>query len=247
LAQQPQSVFPALVSAPGPAIRAATAGPAVRVVGTILAGVARRGLSVAVAAGLVISGAIWSGLANADEPAPESTAESATKVRAVQSAPISAPIDELTDVQLTDLAADWQQLDAAARADLIAETRERMQPGQAQGPQARATAAAGSRTPQNSHPQNTPLPQVTVRTERRRYGRVVRQPDGSLVRIETQVVRVQRSDPKRAFGVGFERRQRQYGPGSTEAQDSVQGEATTTDRSVDTPRQDVLVVSETLD
>ena len=51
---------------------------------------------------------------------------------------------------------------------------------------------------------------LTIKTERR-YGRIVRQPDGSLVRIETteHVVRYQalpEDAADRAFGVGFEQR-----------------------------------------
>jgi hypothetical protein len=138
----------------------------------------------------------------------------------------------LTDAQLTDLAADWRQLDSSVRADLIAETRERMQPqskstDNPRQPQARADSAERSTLPAESGkitqgdsmsagaaslPQvRKPSTQITVRTQRRRYGRVVRKSDGSLVRIETEVVTVQRRDPKRAFGVGFERRQRQHG------------------------------------
>jgi len=181
----------------------------------------------AVTAVTVVGGSVWSVSSFAQEQSPE-------QAIAVQ----ASPIDELSDEQLTNLAADWEQLDAAARADLIAETRDRMQPGQAQTPQPRASAASSA-----IRSQNTSVPQVTVRTERRRYGRVVRQADGSLVRIETQVVRVQRSDPKRAFGVGFERRrERQHDPATT-GQESVQGESMPTT----TSRQDVLVVSETLD
>ncbi len=203
-----------------------------------------------VSAGLVSTVMLVGASIGSAAAAAEASTESGTEQ--------AGPIGELSDAQLTDLAADWEQLDAAARADLIAETRGRMQPGHAKTPQASSpstTSASSTGVNSAGASQNTSVPKVTVRTERRRYGRVVRQPDGSLVRIETQVLRVQRSDPKRAFGVGFERRQRQHRPSgtqagtpvgttvSTEAQAPLRGEALPTDPT----RQDVLVVSETLD
>lgn len=164
----------------------------------------------------------------------------------------AGPIAELSDVQLTDLAADWEQLDAQARSDLIAETRERMLPGQATVPQAARPIVGTNPTPAPNS-DGSPLaitspalkgagtaPQVSLRAERRRYGRVVRQADGSLVRIETQVVRVQRRDPQRAFGVGFERRHNQHDARQ-------QPIATERVQPADSPRQDILVVSDTLD
>ncbi len=136
-------------------------------------------------------------------------------------------LGKLSDAQLTNLAADWQQLDASARSDLIAETRERMQPATVASapvgqPNARSEAATGALKadnlvsqkglPSSGAPQARAPAKITLRAQRRRYGRIVRKADGSLVRIETQVVTVQRRDPQRAFGVGFERRQRQHGP-----------------------------------
>lgn len=118
-------------------------------------------------------------------------------------------INALSDVQLTDLAADWQQLDAAARSNLIAETRERMQPNQSPQNTATGKAAIALQQPAANGLRSKTSGKIKLRAERRRYGRVVRKADGSLVRIETQVVRVQRRDPQRAFGVGFERRHSQ--------------------------------------
>jgi len=99
----------------------------------------------------------------------------------------SGAIEGLSDTQLTRLAADWSALDDSQRTELFQETRERMQP------QAAPTKA----------------PSATKTTQRRRYGRLVRQADGSVVRsvveIETRV-RVQGGDRRHAFGTGFERR-----------------------------------------
>jgi hypothetical protein len=90
-----------------------------------------------------------------------------------------------SDRELTDLAADWTTLSEDQRRALLTEIKARMH-------------ASGKQ------------PVLTIKTERR-YGRIVRQPDGSLVRIETteHVVRYQ-ALPERVgdqpFGVGFEQR-----------------------------------------
>jgi|APFre7841882724_1041349.scaffolds.fasta_scaffold78584_2 hypothetical protein len=91
-----------------------------------------------------------------------------------------------TDLELTELAAGWDALSEEQRRALLTEVKARMH------------VNAGKR------------PVLTIKTERR-YGRVVRQPDGSLVRIETteHVIRYQ-ALPEDAsdhpFGVGFEER-----------------------------------------
>ena len=91
-----------------------------------------------------------------------------------------------TDRELTELAAGWEALSEEQRRALLTEIKSRMHTN------------AGKR------------PVLTIKTERR-YGRVVRQPDGSLVRIETteHVIRYQ-ALPEDAgdhpFGVGFEQR-----------------------------------------
>ncbi len=110
---------------------------------------------------------------------------------------------DLSDQQLTDRAADWERLDPADRAALLAETRARMLNRARRPVASRETGARQTLAGQRTSGQSGPL-----RIERR-YGRVVRQADGSVVRIETQVVRIRRSDPKRAFGVGFENRRSQ--------------------------------------
>lgn len=92
-----------------------------------------------------------------------------------------------TDVQLTELAAQWDVLDNDQRRALLTEVKHRM---------------AASTTQE---------PIITIKT-RRRYGRTFRRADGSLVRIETteQVLRYHRpvtvTDENHAFGMGFERR-----------------------------------------
>jgi len=91
-----------------------------------------------------------------------------------------------TDKELTDLAAGWSGLSEAERRALLTEIKARMQA--------------------NSNKR----PVLTIKTERR-YGRIVRQPDGSLIRIETteHIVRYQplpEDASDQPFGVGFEQR-----------------------------------------
>lgn len=91
-----------------------------------------------------------------------------------------------TDRELTQLAAGWESLSEDQRRALLTEIKARMH-------------ASGDKTPV-----------LTIRTERR-YGRIVRKPDGSLVRVETtaHIVRYQRLPQDagdRPFGLGFEQR-----------------------------------------
>jgi hypothetical protein len=93
---------------------------------------------------------------------------------------------EKSDKELTDLAAGWSGLSEDERRALLTEIKSRMQ------------------TNSNKRPV------LTIKTERR-YGRIVRQPDGSLLRIETteHIVRYQplpEDAGDRPFGVGFEQR-----------------------------------------
>ena len=90
---------------------------------------------------------------------------------------------------LTALAAQWDTLNVHQRRALLTEVRQRMAQRGAQG--------AGV---------------IKIRTERR-YGRLIRQPDGRVIRIETQVVHVRPATEAEVlasrsagFGVGFERR-----------------------------------------
>ena len=91
-----------------------------------------------------------------------------------------------TDRELTQLTAGWVALSEDERRALLTEIKARM----------------------NTNSGKVPV--LTIKTERR-YGRIVRQPDGSLVRIETteHTVRYQalpEDAADRAFGVGFEQR-----------------------------------------
>lgn len=91
-----------------------------------------------------------------------------------------------SDRELTELAAGWESLSEEQRRALLTEIKARM------------------------HTNSGKVPVLTIKTERR-YGRIVRQPDGSLVRIETteHVVRYQalpEDAGDRPFGLGFEQR-----------------------------------------
>ncbi len=92
-----------------------------------------------------------------------------------------------TDDELTQIAAGWEQLSQDERRELLAEVRTRM-------------AKAGE----------TAVPIVRIQTQRR-YGRIVRQPDGSVLHIEERRGTVEyRPMPEdaagRPFGIGFEHR-----------------------------------------
>src|SRR5262245_3849291 len=116
-----------------------------------------------------------------------------------------------TDKELTDLAAGWSGLTEDQRRALLTEIKARMQA--------------------NSNKR----PVLTIKTERR-YGRIVRQPDGSLVRIETteHVIRYQplpEDAVDRPFGVGFEQRAvagETSSPGASQATSDVTPETMTT-------------------
>lgn len=94
-----------------------------------------------------------------------------------------------SDEELTALAASWDSLNQHQRRALLTEMKLRMaRGGERQGV-------------------------LRIRTERR-YGRIIRQSDGRLIRIETQVVHVRPvteddvAESPRGFGVGFEQRVR---------------------------------------
>ena len=98
------------------------------------------------------------------------------------------PYSTSSDAELTHFAADWESLSEDQRRALLTEMRTRME----------AKTDSGA-------------PVIEIRAQRR-YGRLVRQPDGSVVRVETteQIVRYGVAEPSeaadRAFGVGFEHR-----------------------------------------
>lgn len=109
---------------------------------------------------------------------------------ALPAAADSNPYAEYSDEQLTRVASEWESLGSEERRDFFLEMRRRM----------------------DEHGRGQAIP-VEVR---RRFGRTVRGPDGSVVHIE-QVVRI-RSRPTEAapggaadegpddYGKGFERR-----------------------------------------
>ena len=101
-------------------------------------------------------------------------------------APVPASIPNIyaakTDQELTALTAQWESLDAEQRRALLTEVKMRM---------------ARQRGPDGA---------IRI-TFQRRYGRIIRNPDGSVVRIETKVVRVRPGTAgNQTFGVGFEQR-----------------------------------------
>jgi hypothetical protein len=104
-----------------------------------------------------------------------------------------------SDQELTDAAADWETLSEAERRALLTEMRGRMDAKHDDGGEG----------------------VVAIRTQRR-YGRLVRQPDGSVVRVETteRIVRYRRLPEAAAadqpFGVGFERRAGEAGASEDE-------------------------------
>jgi hypothetical protein len=108
---------------------------------------------------------------------------------AARAAYAANPYADHSDQELTSIAADWEALSEDERRALLTEMRGRMAAKKDDG---------DGRV-------------IAIRTQRR-YGRLVRQPDGSLVRVETteQVVQYRRVPEgeagDRAFGVGFERR-----------------------------------------
>ncbi len=117
-------------------------------------------------------------------------AEAPQSIDPVAQAPIpasfsAADLAARSDVELTALTARWAELDPGQRRALLAEVRSRM---------VRNT--------------QTPQPRVSIRVQRK-YGRVVRKPDGSVV-LETRVVEMRpRENPdvtRGTFGVGFEQR-----------------------------------------
>ena len=129
----------------------------------------------------------WAGVAVAAESAPASADAAANAPPPAAGEP---EFGDRTDEELTALAADWDALDRHQRRALLTEMRVRM---------ARRGSRAGGQEGV-----------LHIRTERR-YGRLIRQSDGRVIRIETQVVHVRPlgaddAAPRRGFGVGFEQR-----------------------------------------
>jgi len=144
----------------------------------------------------------WPVLADTGAPGPTGASESG----ALELRPENT-LSSLSDQDLTALAAQWDDLDVHQRRALLTEVKLRM-------------ARSGRQTSGVIH----------IRTERR-YGRIIQQPDGRVLRIETQVVQVRRlpeqgsASGQGGYGVGFERRlvtpdaqaERRDGPDATMA------------------------------
>jgi hypothetical protein len=148
------------------------------------------------------------------------------------SAPVAALGQDLraqSDASLTEMAGDWDNLSASDRRKLLSEVQRRMDHQRAR----RSAAAARRAAAQAGDPAQAREGTLRIRTERR-FGRKIRQPDGSVVTISGRVVQerpatagsgaanaaatasrpspatASRPSPATAsrprFGVGFERR-----------------------------------------
>jgi hypothetical protein len=131
-------------------------------------------------------------------PAGQQAAAAKREAKSVAQAQLRAQVNSMvkvyaakSDKELTALSAQWQELPRLDRQVLLREVKMRM---------ARQRGRQGS---------------VQIRTERR-FGRLLRQADGSVVRVETRVVQVRPATEgeqakqvrmrKSAYGTGFERR-----------------------------------------
>lgn len=138
--------------------------------------------------------------ATAKQPSasPLPPADAAPAGESVSALPEDGNLDAYSDRALTQLAAKWEQLDDAQRRGLLMGVKRRMARKQA-------------------------VP-VQIRTQRR-YGRTIRRPDGSVVRIQSTRIRIRREGAPPAhgdgpaFGAGFEQRtdQRQPDPDTSGA------------------------------
>ena len=117
-------------------------------------------------------------LGTAAEPVSLETAERA----AAELQPVSQPYVGKTDQELTELTAQWDDLSETERRALLIEVKSRMARG------------------------NNQEGVIRILT-RRRFGRIIRRPDGSVVRIEAEVVQIRPEQPAaESYGVGFEQR-----------------------------------------
>jgi hypothetical protein len=130
----------------------------------------------------------------------QAAADAATEP--AKNAPAGNPYGDSSDEELTVLAANWDALGQQERRALLTEMKRRM---------ARKGDHSGV---------------IRIRTERR-YGRIIRQPDGRVIRIETQVVHVRPLDEgdieapaRQGYGVGFERRVARRGESGSESADA---------------------------
>ena len=138
-------------------------------------------------------------MAWADVPLAEQARQDAPAVIAPSEAATAENLSTKSDSELTQLTAQWSQLSPSERRNLLAEVRGRMAANQ----QAR--------------------PSMGIRVQRR-YGRLVRKPDGSVV-MQTRIVEMRPAHPNQGhvriqqlrsaddmprtrvtFGIGFEQR-----------------------------------------
>ncbi|MFK7914135.1 MAG: hypothetical protein AB8B93_09495 [Pseudomonadales bacterium] len=104
----------------------------------------------------------------------------ATAAHADRAANAPSPTVDLrqsSDAALTTMASNWDELDAATRRTLLREMQRRM------------AAARQGRSPSRAV---VPISGTLQIRSERRFGRRVRQSDGSLVTIETRVVQVRK-------------------------------------------------------
>lgn len=122
-------------------------------------------------------------LGTAAEPVSLETAErAAAEQKAAELQPVSQPYVGKTDQELTELTAQWDDLSETERRALLIEVKSRMARG------------------------NNQEGVIRILT-RRRFGRIIRRPDGSVVRIEAEVVQIRPEQPAaESYGVGFEQR-----------------------------------------
>jgi hypothetical protein len=102
------------------------------------------------------------------------------------SAPVAALGQDLraqSDASLTEMAGDWDNLSASDRRKLLSEVQRRMDHQRAR----RSAAAARRAAAQAGDPAQAREGTLRIRTERR-FGRKIRQPDGSVVTISGRVV-----------------------------------------------------------
>jgi hypothetical protein len=173
------------------------------------------------AVGVIAGWGCWVNLAWADGVPAEAADATSTAVTSDVAQVVTGDLSQKTDTELTELTAQWSKLSPSERRELLAEVTGRM--------------AANRNARANVHDN------VGVRVQRR-YGRVVRKRDGSVV-VETRVVEVRpranRPDGLQSatvsaqrgavmvprgrvtFGIGFEQRSKsRQAPDSRAVQDS---------------------------
>ena len=171
---------------------------------------------------LIGSAPLAAGVAPGDPGLPETKSTADSQIAVDVTAAVETPLDygAMSHQELTSLGTRWDTLSAEQRMALLREVKLRM----AQ--------------------QKVPDGVLMIRTQRR-YGRLVRQSDGSVLRIETRVVQVRPANPtqnpgRRSFGVGFERRTAVAGAenrDASEQRDDAQGSQNEVNADTELPLQ----------